>query len=177
MSLVEELAVYIQPGDAIAVRTADIGGFFIRLGESWRYPRRFHRWNHYVMVRDAATVIEARGREGVVAWALATEHGWAEAQVWRPPHPALAARALARMEELEGEPYDWPMLVDEALILATGSRLRFGVAGEQICSGAVAVSYAGAGVPLGSDPAWLSPAALTAALDQLPGWRSRSFTR
>ena len=151
----------LEAGDVGLTRGKGFVDWAIRFAEARRYggssPEA--RWNHAFMIVDASgALVEAQGH-GVVRDSLDHEYRKADYILLRPDYPSGgAAKAVAAMEGMVGSRYGYLEIVSEALAFLTQTKLRFGVAGEHICSGAVSFAVDQGGVPMGDDEEWNSPA-------------------
>jgi hypothetical protein len=111
------------------------------------------------MIVDAGGgLIEAQGR-GVVKGSFAVEYATADCLLLRPPlSPRGVDQAVAVMRGMLGDRYGYLEIVCEALTFLTQTKLRFGIVGEHICSGAVSRALAVGGLDMGDDEEWNSPA-------------------
>ena len=150
-----------EPGDVGLAHGSGFVDWAIRYAERRRYGSKSQeaRWNHAFMIVDAfGALVEAQGR-GVVRSSMAGEYAHGDVVVVRPPYPSGgAARAVATMEAMVGSHYGYLEIASEALAFLTQTKLRFGVAGQHICSGAVSYACDQGGVPMGDDEEWNSPA-------------------
>jgi hypothetical protein len=151
----------LEPGDVGLTHGTGIVDWAIRFAEARRYGRNSveARWNHAFMIVDTAGgLVEAQGR-GVVRNTLSREYANSEYVILRPPYPpGGAGRAVAAMQGMLGASYGYLEIVSEALAFLTQTKLRFGVAGQHICSGAVSAAVDQGGVAMGNDEEWNSPA-------------------
>jgi len=151
----------VQTGDVGLTRGHGFADWAIRFAESRRYggasPEA--KWNHAFMIVDAdGGLIEAEGR-GVVANSLAAEYSATEHTILRPPYPEGGAdRAVAVMRGMLGDHYGYLEIVCEGLAFMFQTKLRFGILGEHICSGAVSRAVEIGGLDMGPDEEWNSPA-------------------
>jgi hypothetical protein len=138
----------------------------IQFAESRRYGSNSveARWSHAFMVVDGGgNIVEAQAH-GMVHNHLDDYRG-TDHLVLRPPYDAdgglLASRAITSMV---GEPYGYLEILCLASAFLFQTKLRFGVDGQRICSGAVAVALMTGGVDLRPQveayPEWCSPADL-----------------
>lgn len=134
--------------------------WWIRWAEARRYGSRSleAEWNHAFLVVDVdgRAIVEATG--GGVRRASIDQYMLTPHMILRPPYPSTAGSAIAAMEAMVGSRYGWLEIACEGLAFLTQTRLRFGVAGEHICSGAVSHAVARAGIDMGDDEEWNSPA-------------------
>lgn len=146
----------------------------IRFGESRRYGRgsREASVNHAFMVVDGSGgIIEAQGR-GMVP-ATMTEYRTTAHLLIRPPYQDDGCvRAVAAMRDMCGSSYGYLEIACLGLAFLTQTKLRFGVAGEHICSGAVARALDRGGLDMGDDEEWDSPADVlrVALVGRWPVW-------
>jgi hypothetical protein len=164
----------VQPGDVGLTHGSGPVDWAIRFAEARRYGAKSPeaRWNHaYMIVDSAGGLVEAQGR-GVVRDTMDHEYANAEYVILRPPYPPGGAdKAVAAMEGMVGSKYGYVEIVSEALAFMTQTKLRFGVAGQHICSGAVSFAVDQGGVPMGDDEEWNSPAdVMHVALNQKWAW-------
>ena len=162
----------LQPGDVGLTRGSGFVDWAIRFAESQRYggdsPEA--RWNHAFMIVSAnGDLIEAQA-QGMARGSMAEYPDAGGHTILRPTYPAGGAdRAVKAMTDLLGEKYNYLEIVSLALAYMTQTRVRIGVKGEQICSGAVSFACDQGGVPMGEDEEWNSPAdVMHVALEQ--GW-------
>lgn len=150
-----------DPGDVGLTHGSGLVDWAIRFAEARRYGRSSPQanWNHAFLIVDAeGGLIEAQGH-GVVRNSLKAEYSHADYVIMRPPFPAGGAdRAVAVMTAMLGDHYGYLEIVCEGLAFLTQTRLRFAVAGEHICSGAVSRAVTVGGVDMGDDEEWNSPA-------------------
>ena len=161
----------LAPGDVIFVHGTGILDRAIQIAQAPRYgwPRadRPSWWNHAAMVVSDTQVIEARA-SGIQLWSLGDED-WTTRKVVRPPYqPGHAAEAVAAIRGLGGERYGFLSILSEAFI-SLGLPLVFGLAHQEICSGAVAYALTRANIDLGDDEEWIRPAGLFAAISHVDG--------
>lgn len=164
----------LQPGDVGLAHGSGLADWAIRFAEARRYGTKSPepRWNHAFMIVDAAgSLIEAQGR-GMVRDTMDHEYANTEYVILRPPYPPAGAhRAVGAMEGMLGSRYGYVEIASEAVAFMTQTKLRFGVAGQHICSGAVSFAVDQGGVPMGDDEEWNSPAdVMHVALSQKWAW-------
>jgi hypothetical protein len=149
------------PGDVGLTHGSGFADWAIRFAETRRYGRGSPqaKWNHAFLIVDAeGGLIEAQGH-GVVPNSLKAEYGHADYVIVRPPFaPGDADKAVAAMKAMLGDHYGYLEIVCEGLAFLTQTRLRFGIAGEHICSGAVSRAVTVGGVDMGDYEEWNSPA-------------------
>src|ERR1700728_1390027 len=152
-----------QPGDVGLAHGSGLVDWAIRFAETRRYGKKSQeaRWNHAFMITDAGGgLIEAAGR-GMQRDTMEKEYAHGDFIVLRPSYPSGGAdRAVATMTTLfnDKEKYGYLEIASEALAFLTQTKLRFGSAGQQICSGAVSSALDQGGIPMGEDEEWNSPA-------------------
>lgn len=168
------------PGEqATALRTADFvlvhGSAFydrlIRFGQSLRYrgpSRQFAYWSHAAFVADGdGNLIEALA--GGVVRSHISKYRDADYQVVSldpvSHEDRSEALAFAQYCATSHDHYDWLTITSIALSFLTGSKLSFGVDGEQICSGLVARSLERTGQIFDEDPSHVPPAGLAEHFD------------
>ncbi len=155
--------VTFQPGDVGLAHGPGLVDWAIRFAETRRYGKKSQeaRWNHAFMITNAAGgLIEAAGR-GMQSNTMEKEYAHGDFIVLRPPYPCGGAdRAVTTMTKLlnDKDRYGYLEIASEALAFLTQTKLRFGFAGQQICSGAVSYALDQGGIPMGEDEEWNSPA-------------------
>ena len=147
-----------QAGDVGLARGSSFVEWAIRFAESRRYGRKSLEAsvNHAFLFDSPTTLIEAQGR-GVVR-SSTLEYAGRTIVLIRPVYPNGPQPAVDAMTGLLGRKYGYLEIVSEALAFMTGTRLRFGVEGQYICSGAVSHALERAGIDMGDDADWNSPA-------------------
>lgn len=163
----------LQPGDIGFAHGSGWVDWAIRVAEQRRYGKGspFSWANHVFMIVDrAGALIEAQGR-GVVLSDMGAYPDPTTYSIWRPvwPTPDSASVAVAGMYGLLGKKYGYLTIACEGLAFLTGTRLRFGISGQYICSGAAAHELVRTGIDLGDDSDWNSPADDLQAAKKL-GW-------
>jgi uncharacterized protein YycO len=132
-----------QMGDFILTHSSGIYGTLIRVGERLRYMGKekiFAHWSHSaIFVNDTGDIIEALGG-GVQKRNISVYRGTEYVVVHLPRDTSEKDRsevvAFASYSLRQG--YGWLTIVSIALNLLSGSKLGFGVDGQQICSALVA---------------------------------------
>lgn len=119
------------------------------------------RWNHVFMVTDDVGGIIQANAAGVQRGRL-SQYATTDYEVKRPPYesPRCAQIAVAAMTEQLGDHYGFLTIASVALSLLTGTKLRFGISGQEICSGACADALTRADIDCGPDDAFDTPADL-----------------
>lgn len=132
-----------KAGDFILTHSTGIFGQLIRFGEHLRYTgseRIFAHWIHAVIfVNDRGDIIEALGG-GVQKRNISVYRDTEYVVVHLPRNTMKDDRnhAVAFAECCLRKPYGWFTIVSIALTLLFGSKVNFGVDGQQICSALVA---------------------------------------
>lgn len=151
-----------QAGDVLLTRSNDFIGWAIRKAEARRYggDSGEAQFNHAALLVDSfGTIIEALS-SGLQLGRVANYDKYV---ILRPPYPNDLERDFvvkhARERLLAGHKYGFLTIVSLALAYLTGTRLRFGMRGEDICSGFVSTEVELGDVFVGEDdPEWNSPA-------------------
>lgn len=132
-----------QPGDFILTHGRSFYSQLIRVGQSlrfWGADRKYARWNHAAMIIDRnGTIIEALGT-GVTQRSIAdyTPTEYYVVRIKASDEDRQEAVRFAQYCLQTEQRYAWLEIVSIALSLLTGAKLRFGIDGEEICSGLVA---------------------------------------
>lgn len=151
-----------QAGDIGFVSQHDFTAWWIRFAQRRKYGKASPaaRYNHVFMVIDDAGSIIQADPTGVELGHLSQYHG-VDFVIKRPAYgPGEAANAVAAMREQLGTHYGWLTIASVGLMLLTGTRLRFGLAGTEICSGAAAYAMTRANMDCGQDETYDTPADL-----------------
>ncbi len=130
-----------QPGDFLLTHAYAWTSRLIRFGERLRYRgknRQFTYWSHAVaVVSPDGGIVEALGR-GVTAGHISkyagTDYVYVRIQSSPEDRTEMAAFGNAQV----GQQYGFVTIASIALSLLTTGRLRFQLAGTEICSGLVA---------------------------------------
>ncbi len=130
-----------QPGDFLLTHAHAWTSRLIRFGEALRYRgknREFAYWSHAVAVVSAdGGIVEALGR-GVTAGNISkyagTDYVYVRIEATDDDRAEMAAFANKQV----GQEYGFATIVSIGLSLLTTGRLRFQLAGTEICSGLVA---------------------------------------
>lgn len=154
----------MQPGDiGFLSKRGDIIASLIRFAERRKYGDvAASHYNHVFMCVDVdGTIVEALP-SGVTVGNV-SKYAGEDFVLKTPPYaPGEAANAVAAMRASVGDGYGFLTFVSVALTLMTGTRLRFGLAGTEICSGAAADALTRANVDCGEDETFDTPADLYA---------------
>ena len=141
----EAPAAAFQPGDFVLVKSKTIQSKLIRFGQWIRFrgdDRRYIGWSHAALIVDAeGSLVEAVGtgvRRSHLSHYQDTEYAVVgiDALVERPDR----AEVVAFAEWCVGERYGYLTIVSIAIAMLTGSKLIFGIDGQNVCSGLVARS-------------------------------------
>lgn len=153
-------------GDFILTHSTGFYGRMIRIGEALRYwgnDAKFAHWSHAaIFVDDDGSIVEALGG-GVQKRNISVYTDTEYVVVHLPQSTASSDRqqAVAFADFCLHDRYGWLTIVSIALCLLTGSKLSFGVDGQQICSALVARCLERIGVIfVESEPWHLTPADL-----------------
>jgi uncharacterized protein YycO len=152
-------------GDVLLSTGSGLVERLIQFAEARRYGRssREARWSHAGMVTGPGTLVEAKAKG--MAYSRLSDYDGRDHVVLRPRYDADGAGEAARaISSMVGEHYGYLTVVCLALAFVFQTRLRFGMDGTRICSGAVAVALMTGGVDLRPQveayPEWCSPADL-----------------
>jgi|SRR5579862_3401304 len=130
-----------RPGDFLLTHAYAWTSRLIRFGEGLRYRntnRQFAYWSHAVaIVSTDGAIIEALG-SGVTAGHLSKYAGTDYVYVRIQSTDEDRAEMTAFAEAQVGEQYGFLTIASIAISLLTTGRLRFQLAGTEICSGLVA---------------------------------------
>jgi uncharacterized protein YycO len=139
----EAPAAAYQAGDFVLVKTKSFNAKLIRFGQWVRFrgdDRRYIGWTHAALiVNDDGALVEAVGhgvrRSNLSAYQAAD---YAIVNTAAIVGPADRAEAVAFAEWCVGEQYGYLTILSVSIAMLTGSKLIFGVDGQNICSGLVA---------------------------------------
>ncbi len=153
----------MNAGDVVLVRTPDLFGWIIRLGEALRLRRSYAFWNHAAIAVSDRAIVEATGRG--VRYGRPDEYearGYAVRVVrsGMGPGGTLAAVEFARGQV--GDAYGWAQIAADAISCLTGRRLRWRAPRTYICSELVADALARGGVRIPSRASFVMPADIAA---------------
>lgn len=153
----------MRAGDIGFVEQHDFTSWFIRFAQRRKYGNvAAARFNHaFLCVDDAGTIIEANPTG--VAVDNISKYAGVDVELRRPPYGVgQAVNAVAAMRGFVGEKYGFLTIVSVAITLLTGTKLRVGIAGTEICSGACADALTRANIDCGPDASFDTPADLYA---------------
>ncbi len=151
-------------GDFILTHGASWTSRLIRFGEKIRYrgaDKKFARWNHAALfINEKGDIIEALGA-GVQQRNI-SEYKETEYHVVHLENVVDVNRAheVAFAQACLNDHYGWLTIVSIGLSLLTGSKLGFGVDGQEICSALVARCLERTGEIFPIDPWHMMPADL-----------------
>jgi uncharacterized protein YycO len=160
------------PGDFILTHGTSWTSRMIRWGEAIRYrgaDKPFARWNHAaIFINEQGDIIEALGggvQQRNISIYKDTEYHVVHLEnvidVNRTHEVEFAQACLH-------DHYGWLTIVSIALSLLTGSKLGFGVDGQEICSALVARCLERTGEIFPTDPWHIMPADLAKYYNVLP---------
>ena len=167
-----------QPGDVFWVEQHDFVSWAIRFAQRVKYHGNpCAAWNHCGLVVGFNGEISEADPTGMALGNL-TEYGGVQMAIRRPPYqqpwedsgqlmPGGATMAVTASQELveKHEKYGFLSILSVSLALLTGTKLRLGVSGHQICSGAVSYALTRANIDMGDDEEWNTPADVMAIAD------------
>lgn len=167
-----EQVVSPLPGDFILTHGNSWTSRMIRFGEAIRYrgtDKPFARWNHAaIFINPQGDIIEALGggvQQRNISVYKDTEYHVVHLEnvidVNRTHEVEFAQACL-------NDHYGWLTIVSIALSLLTGSKLGFGVDGQEICSALVARCLERTGEIFPTDPWHIMPADLAKYYNVLP---------
>jgi hypothetical protein len=157
----------VQLGDIGFAHNTDFVDRMIRWAEGRKYGKHSGEafFNHsFIIVDDLGNLVEAVSK-GVVETNIGGYAGQ-EFAIYRPPYasPDNAMRAATSAVGLSSMKYGFFTDVSLALMFLTGTKLRFGRSGTEICSGLVSYCLTRAGIDVasetGGDENYNSPADL-----------------
>jgi hypothetical protein len=162
MRNMEQRPVASTPGDIGFVSQPGFINWWIRFAQRRKYGRYSvaARWNHVFIVTDIyGGIIEAD--PGGVTRANLRKYRNQDFELRRPPYgPGGAAIVVAAATEHLGRKYGFLTIASVALSLLTGTKLRFGISGQEICSGEAADDMTRANIDCGPDESFDTPADL-----------------
>lgn len=158
-----EEALEVQPADFILTHGNSRLGRLIRVGERLRYrgaDAKYARWNHVALLVDADGGLIEADESGVhradITKYAAVEYYLVRIQVSEEARTHAVQFAEWCLRERLGR----LTFVSIALTLLTGSKLDFGLDGQETCSGLVARSLEHAGIIMETDPSRVMPSDL-----------------
>ncbi len=151
----------MRAGDIGFVEQRDFTSWWIRFAQRRKYGNvPAAKYNHAFMCADEQGVIIEANPSGVAVDHI-SKYAGVDVVFKRPPYAVgAAAIAVRAMRSYVGERYGFLTIACVALSMLTGSRLRFGIAGTEICSGACADALTRANIDCGPDPTYDTPADL-----------------
>lgn len=158
-----------QAGDIGFVHNTDFTAWWIRFAQRRKYGKvKAAEYNHvFVVVDDSGLIIEA-DPVGVELNHLEKYKG-TDVLILRPDYnPGRAADCVAAARERLGDRYGFLTIASCALSLLTGTKLRFGISGQEICSGAAAEDLTRANMDCGPDESFDTPADLLSIVRWTP---------
>lgn len=151
-----------KPGDFFLSTNDSIEAKLIKFGERRLFPHVWCWTNHAGrIVHKDGTIIEALAR-GLELNNI-SKYTDKNCVVVSPPFSALQRETVVRWSYGRWEEhvkYGFLHIACEALVCLTKTKLRFGIDGQMICSGFVAMGNAETGLDMGDDPGWVMPAEL-----------------
>lgn len=132
-----------QPGDFVLVKSNTFHARLIRFGQWLRFhgeDRRYTGWTHAALIVAAdGALVEAVGT-GVrrVSLSVYRDVEYAIVDVEPLVGPEDRAEMVAFAEWCVGERYGYLTIASIGIAILTGSKLVFGIDGQNICSGLVA---------------------------------------
>ncbi len=157
-----------QPGDVGWVSQKGWQDALIRWAQHRKYgDSPAASFNHVFLVTGPDEVIQANA-SGVAVGKLSAYGPADQLTLRHPPYGELGANltAVSAARELLGTKYGYWTIACEAISLLTGTRLRFGLEGTEICSGLVAYALTRANIDLGEDELFSTPADIFATAIQ-----------
>jgi hypothetical protein len=160
------------PGDIGLTSQPGFVEWWIRFAQRRKYGNSpVAKYNHaFMVVGTDGELIQATG-SGMARGNL-RDYAGQDVTLVRPPYPNGPSAAVATMEELLAahDNYGWLTIASVALTLMTGTKLRFGLSGTEICSGAVAYALTRSDIDCGDDESFDTPADL-AEIVATHGWQ------
>jgi len=167
------------PGDFILTHGNSWTSRLIRFGETIRYwgpDKIFTRWNHAaIFINTKGDIIEALGggvqQRNISVYKQTEYHVIHLENVVDPnrDHEVRFAQACLN------DHYGWLTILSIAFCLLTGSKLGFGVDGQEICSALVARCLERTGEIFPTDPWHIMPAYLAKFFDVRPADRKATI--
>jgi hypothetical protein len=152
------------PGDIGFVCQHDWTAFWIQVAQRVKYGKGSPaaRWNHVFIVTDDVGGIIQANQSGVERGHL-RQYIHDEYELRRPPYAPGGGQIVAEAATHHlGRKYGWLTIASVTLSLLTGTKLRFGIAGDEICSGEAADDVTRANIDVGPDESFSTPADLYA---------------
>lgn len=159
------LDVVSTPGDVYWANQPGFVPWWIKLAQKRKYGANAPEalFNHvFMVVGTQGEIIEANA-PGMERGNLSDYGPDDKLACRRPAYTGFGARiAVAAMEELlaRKDHYNYLAILSVAIAMLTGTRIRLGISGEEICSGAVAYALTRANIDCGDDESWATPADL-----------------
>ena len=151
-----------RAGDCGFVSQTDLTARAIQFAQARKYGKGSpaSRFNHVFFVSDDVGGIIQANQSGVERGRL-SQYANQTYELKRPPYgPGGAQIAVAAAEAALGTKYGFLTIASVALSLLTGTKLRFGISGEEICSGAAADWMDRANIDCGPDETYDTPSDL-----------------
>lgn len=147
------------PGDVGWVEQQDVTSWWIRFAQRRKYGKDAPeaQWNHVFLVSGSQGEIIEADPSGVSNGNL-SEYSGATVALRRPPYVKTAPTAVMAMRALIGRRYGFLTIASVAISMLTGTKLRFGLSGTEICSGAVSYALTRANLDMGLDCEFNTPA-------------------
>jgi hypothetical protein len=123
-------------------------------------------WTHAFLVIDSGGRILEAQAQGIEQNFIHPNYDRIDYLIIRPPYQSDMQRSNALNEMMhmyaQKTRYNYLEIFSEMLALLTGTKLRFGLAGTEICSGAVSHALELGGIECGEQSEWNTPADLYA---------------
>jgi len=158
-------------GDFVLIHGSHWTSWLIQAGQAFRYhgdSRRYTYWNHAAIFSDdTGHIIEALAA-GVVERHISVYDAADYQVVFLRMADLDREQVVAFARHCRDQEYGYLTIASLALSLVTGSKLTFGVDGQEICSGLVARSLERAGEIFAEEPWHATPAGLAKFYGILP---------
>jgi len=166
-----ERVINPRRGDFVLIHGSHWTSWLVQAGQAFRYrgdSRRYTYWNHAAIFSDdAGHIIEALGA-GVVERHISVYDPADYHVVFLRMADLDRDQVVAFARHCREQQYGYLTIASLALSLVTGSRLSFGMDGQEICSGLVARSLERAGEIFPEEPWHATRAGLAKFYGVLP---------